>query len=178
MTSPERLGRQPKKPAKRKRACQNCRHRKIKCDGSSYDCQHRKRSPVLEPSFLELPCCICNDFDHEETMLICDGCELPYHMYCVGLEVLPPEEKKWFCELCSRVPPVTRPETKLSANKLLPQSLFSTREGNVKGEELDSPDMMQKEEPATQRKQEGAARYVLGICHCRSMFCLTVPRGH
>jgi GATA-binding protein len=76
-------------------------------------------------------------------------------------------------------PPVTRPEKKLSANELLPQSLFPTREENTEGEELDSPDEMQKKEPlATQRKQEEAARYVLGICHCGSTFCLTVLPGY
>jgi hypothetical protein len=107
-------------------------------------------------------------------------------------------------------PPVSRPEKKLSAKELLAQGLFPTWKENAAGEELDSPDEMQKDPLATQiwrlysktkkqlpnqermenltsrimgmsllrRKREEAARYVLGICHCGSTFCLTVLPGY
>ncbi|KAE8440614.1 hypothetical protein EG329_007033 [Mollisiaceae sp. DMI_Dod_QoI] len=80
-------------------------------------------------------------------------------------------KEEWFCKPCSGgvPPPVTRPEKKLSANELLPQSLFPTKKENMEGEELDSPDEMQKKEPlATQRKQEEAASNALsGIAQLR-----------
>jgi hypothetical protein len=82
-------------------------------------------------------------------MLICNRCNHLYYIYYVNLKALPPEEEKWFCKPYSRgVPPlVTRPEKKLSANKLLPQSLFPTREKNTEGEGLDSPNEIQKKKP-------------------------------
>lgn len=114
-------------------------------------------------------CSICKEFDHEDVLLVCDICDGLYHTYCVDLEALPPEEEEWFCLDCSGgvQPPVT--EKVLSANELLPQSLFPTKKENAEGEDLDNPGEMQKKE---------AARYVLGICHCGSTFCLTVLPGY
>ena len=142
-----------------------------------HNCRLRKTSSIPEPSFLELPCSICREFHDDEVMLICDGCDHPYYTYCVGLKALPPEEEKWFCKPCGGVPPpITCPEKKLPANEIPTQRLFLTRGKNTKGE-LDLHDEIQKKEPLTiQRKQEEAARYVLGICHCG--FCLTVLPGY
>jgi hypothetical protein len=82
--------------------------------------EDRKKSSVPEPSFLKLPCSICDRFNNEEVTLIYDGCDHPYHTYCLELEALPPKEEKWFCPDCSGgvQPPVT--EKVLSANELLP----------------------------------------------------------
>ncbi|PMD60260.1 uncharacterized protein K444DRAFT_663412 [Hyaloscypha bicolor E] len=135
--------------------------RKQQQEGAKKKRARRKKSSVPKDSFLELPCSICKGFDHEKVLLLCDTCDHPYHTYCVGLEALPPEEEEWFCTRCSRdvPPPVTRPEKVLSANELLPQSLFPTKKESAEGEDLDNPDEMQKKEAlATQREQEEAAR--------------------
>jgi hypothetical protein len=184
MTGTKRSGKQQQQGVKGNRArglgFHNSRRRKIKYNGSHPNCRRRKKSSVPEPSFLKLPCTICEGFDHEEVTLICDGCDHPYHTYCLELKALPPKEEKWFCLECSGgvQPPVTKKV--LSANKSLPQSLFPTKkEENVEGENLDNPDEMQKKASlATQREQKEAARYVLRIYHCGSTFYLTILQGY
>ncbi|KAL1900189.1 hypothetical protein Sste5346_002499 [Sporothrix stenoceras] len=44
------------------------------------------------------PCPVCNLADHEEVLLLCDGCDTPYHTHCIGLEGVP--EGAWFCMEC------------------------------------------------------------------------------
>ena len=46
----------------------------------------------------EQPCLICGDDDEEDQLLQCDGCDLFYHTYCVGLDDVPVAH--WFCESC------------------------------------------------------------------------------
>ncbi|KAI0526320.1 hypothetical protein F5B22DRAFT_585297 [Xylaria bambusicola] len=45
------------------------------------------------------PCPICNNADHEDVLLLCDGCDAPYHTYCVGLDTVP--RGHWFCLECA-----------------------------------------------------------------------------
>ncbi|KAJ3569755.1 hypothetical protein NPX13_g5973 [Xylaria arbuscula] len=45
------------------------------------------------------PCPICNNADHEDLLLLCDGCDAPYHTYCVGLDTVP--RGHWFCLECA-----------------------------------------------------------------------------
>lgn len=42
-------------------------------------------------------CQVCN---LHGDLLVCDGCEQTFHAACVGLEVMPEEEDKWFCPTC------------------------------------------------------------------------------
>lgn len=44
------------------------------------------------------PCPICGDADNEELLLLCDGCDVPTHTYCVGLDAVP--AGPWFCDQC------------------------------------------------------------------------------
>lgn len=44
------------------------------------------------------PCPVCNTSDHEEVLLLCDGCDAAYHTHCIGLEDVP--EGAWFCMEC------------------------------------------------------------------------------
>lgn len=44
------------------------------------------------------PCPVCNTTDHEEVLLLCDGCDAAYHTHCIGLEDVP--EGAWFCMEC------------------------------------------------------------------------------
>lgn len=45
-----------------------------------------------------VPCPICNSADQEEVLLLCDGCDAPYHTHCVGLDRVP--NGHWFCMEC------------------------------------------------------------------------------
>lgn len=46
-------------------------------------------------------CVECGSHESEKNDLLCDGCDEPYHLRCVGLEVPPPEDEQWFCLKCS-----------------------------------------------------------------------------
>jgi PHD-finger len=44
------------------------------------------------------PCQVCGDNDNEEVLLLCDGCDVPSHTYCIGLDTLP--TGGWYCDQC------------------------------------------------------------------------------
>ncbi|OKL58192.1 hypothetical protein UA08_06648 [Talaromyces atroroseus] len=44
------------------------------------------------------PCPFCGDNDNEEVLLLCDGCDVPSHTYCLGLDAVP--SGPWYCETC------------------------------------------------------------------------------
>ncbi|CAJ2505994.1 Uu.00g001240.m01.CDS01 [Anthostomella pinea] len=44
-------------------------------------------------------CPICGHVGHEEVLILCDGCDTPYHTYCIGLDSVP--RGHWFCMECS-----------------------------------------------------------------------------
>ncbi|KAJ9296511.1 hypothetical protein DTO271G3_5209 [Paecilomyces variotii] len=44
------------------------------------------------------PCPICGYADNEEVLLLCDGCDVPIHTYCTGLDDVP--SGSWYCEQC------------------------------------------------------------------------------
>ncbi|KAK4650413.1 hypothetical protein QC762_707220 [Podospora pseudocomata] len=44
------------------------------------------------------PCPVCNSADHEEVLLLCDGCDACYHTHCIGLDRIP--AGPWFCMEC------------------------------------------------------------------------------
>ena len=56
--------------------------------------------------------CICNEPDNERDLVQCDGCQVWYHLDCIGIEStseLGREEDPWFCADCAEVrtpPPV------------------------------------------------------------------------
>ncbi|KAK4455929.1 hypothetical protein QBC34DRAFT_4178 [Podospora aff. communis PSN243] len=46
----------------------------------------------------QIPCPVCNRADQEEVLLLCDGCDTPYHTHCIGLDSVP--LGPWFCMEC------------------------------------------------------------------------------
>ncbi|EFW99656.1 phd and ring finger domain protein [Grosmannia clavigera kw1407] len=77
---------------------------------SSYKVQDKKQVAEFDPQawldeFAEVeaddistPCPVCNLADNEEVLLLCDGCDTPYHTHCIGLENVP--QGAWFCMEC------------------------------------------------------------------------------
>ena len=74
-----------------------------------YDVEERIQRPDIDQNFLDpdpdifdeepaVPCLLCNEPDHEEVMLLCDGCDGPFHTYCCGLDEVP--QGVWYCPLC------------------------------------------------------------------------------
>jgi len=51
-----------------------------------------------EEEEIQIPCPVCNLADQEEILLLCDGCDTPYHTHCVGLDSVP--SGSWFCMEC------------------------------------------------------------------------------
>ena len=45
-----------------------------------------------------IPCPVCRRADNEEILLLCDGCDTPYHTHCIGLDDIP--EGHWYCMEC------------------------------------------------------------------------------
>ncbi|KAE8454112.1 hypothetical protein EG329_005035 [Mollisiaceae sp. DMI_Dod_QoI] len=46
------------------------------------------------------PCPVCGAADQEELLLLCDGCDAPYHTHCIGLGDRIPNGN-WFCMECA-----------------------------------------------------------------------------
>ncbi|PQE05473.1 Ribosomal L37ae protein [Rutstroemia sp. NJR-2017a BBW] len=44
------------------------------------------------------PCPVCDLADQEDVLLLCDGCETPYHTHCIGLDRVP--AGLWYCMEC------------------------------------------------------------------------------
>ena len=47
---------------------------------------------------VQIPCPVCNLADREDVLLLCDGCDTPYHTHCIGLDSVP--FGSWFCMEC------------------------------------------------------------------------------
>ncbi|KAI8269706.1 PHD and RING finger domain-containing protein [Colletotrichum sp. SAR 10_99] len=45
-------------------------------------------------------CPVCESSDHEDVLLLCDGCNAAYHTHCIGLPEVP-ESEYWFCFECN-----------------------------------------------------------------------------
>ncbi|KAJ8067999.1 hypothetical protein OCU04_003577 [Sclerotinia nivalis] len=43
-------------------------------------------------------CPICDQSDQEDVLLLCDGCDTPYHTHCIGLSNVP--AGNWYCMEC------------------------------------------------------------------------------
>lgn len=73
---------------------------------SSYAVEDRIQVAEVDPFMVieeeedaePLVCPNCGDNDHEEVLLLCDGCDVPWHTYCVGLDGVP--TGTWYCETC------------------------------------------------------------------------------
>lgn len=55
--------------------------------------------PAVQDDTISEACCVCKFAEDGEVMLLCDKCDLPAHLGCVGLEAVP--EGDWFCPTCA-----------------------------------------------------------------------------
>ena len=53
---------------------------------------------VLDDTISEA-CCVCKSAEDGEVMLLCDKCDQPAHLGCVGVDTVP--EGDWFCPSCT-----------------------------------------------------------------------------
>ena len=100
-----------------------------KCYLKYFECKERvvqpevvvSRRPDIDGDF---PCSICGDGDYEDDdlIIICDGCELGVHIKCYGIPEVP--EGTWLCDMCKYISP--------QAAKTLPCALCPVKGGVLK----------------------------------------------
>ena len=58
----------------------------------------------LEETIQEDPtyCEYCHQCDREDRMLLCDGCDLGYHLECLNPPMTEVPMDEWFCPECAR----------------------------------------------------------------------------
>lgn len=49
--------------------------------------------------FIETKCSVCDRFDEEDTMLLCDRCNKGFHTSCLGMNGIP-DVFEWYCDEC------------------------------------------------------------------------------
>ncbi|XP_026736700.1 PHD and RING finger domain-containing protein 1-like [Trichoplusia ni] len=64
-----------------------------------------ERRPSVELLVIEDPtiCEVCGSTEHEETMLLCDGCDLGYHMQCLTPPLSEVPIDQWLCPNCDNL---------------------------------------------------------------------------
>lgn len=74
---------------------------------SSYAVQDRVQVAEIDPAMVieyaeedidSQPCVICGQADNEDVLLLCDGCDIPTHIYCIDLDQIP--SGAWYCSHC------------------------------------------------------------------------------
>jgi len=74
---------------------------------SMYEVEDRIQVADIDPSmFIEelddelefVPCSICGEDDNEDVLILCDGCEVASHTYCLDMDSVPVGH--WFCHDC------------------------------------------------------------------------------
>lgn len=51
---------------------------------------------------------VCHECDREERLLLCDGCDLGYHLECLDPPLVQVPVEEWFCPVCvnANIPPM------------------------------------------------------------------------
>ena len=55
--------------------------------------------PAVMDDTISEACCVCKSAQDGEVMLLCDKCDQPAHLGCVGVDTVP--EGNWFCPSCT-----------------------------------------------------------------------------
>lgn len=59
-----------------------------------------KPTPPLEPTVDPISCEICGSGDREDRLLLCDGCDLGFHLECLTPALNEVPLGSWFCNAC------------------------------------------------------------------------------
>ncbi|XP_069482028.1 E3 ubiquitin-protein ligase UHRF2 isoform X2 [Ambystoma mexicanum] len=66
---------------------------------SGPECKHCKADPDTECRFCS--CCLCGGKQDAHLQLLCDECNMAYHMYCLNPPLTRiPEDEDWYCPSC------------------------------------------------------------------------------
>ncbi len=63
----------------------------------------REVAQEVDDYYASIVCETCQDGENEEILLLCDGCNLGYHTYCLhpALASIPPGN--WYCPVCTEI---------------------------------------------------------------------------
>ena len=75
-----------------------------------------ERAVMWSRSLMNVRCRICRRKGGDEYMLLCDGCDHGYHMYCLRPPLVDVPEGDWFCYDCK---PVTPSKTRKRTQRIL-----------------------------------------------------------
>jgi len=70
-------------------------------------------SIVWSKSILNTKCKVCRRKTDPDMMLLCDGCDNAYHMYCLKPKLKTIPEGEWFCPECKPKQRVRSPKKKV-----------------------------------------------------------------
>uniref|UniRef100_A0A3B4DMB2 Bromodomain adjacent to zinc finger domain, 2A n=1 Tax=Pygocentrus nattereri TaxID=42514 RepID=A0A3B4DMB2_PYGNA len=59
-----------------------------------------ERAIAWEKSIVKVTCQMCRKGDNDECLLLCDGCDRGWHMFCLRPKVTEVPEGDWFCPTC------------------------------------------------------------------------------
>ncbi|NBK22642.1 MAG: hypothetical protein EOM68_11500 [Spirochaetia bacterium] len=56
--------------------------------------------PLLAGNSDNIRCTVCKSLDADDRMLLCDGCDAPYHTFCLRPKLRAVPKGDWFCTTC------------------------------------------------------------------------------
>lgn len=71
-------------------------------NGPSLHVESESEEEMERTPYDDLVCKICSKGDADPEMLICDGCDEGFHMYCLCPMLIKVPKGKWFCPFCSK----------------------------------------------------------------------------
>ncbi|XP_063066746.1 E3 ubiquitin-protein ligase UHRF2-like [Engraulis encrasicolus] len=84
---------------------------------SGPECKHCKAEPDVECRFCS--CCVCGGKQDAHMQLLCDECNMAFHIYCLNPPLATiPEDEDWYCPTCKNdTDEVVKAGEKLKASK-------------------------------------------------------------
>ena len=84
-------------------------------------------APAVLHDTISEACCVCKSAEDGEVMLLCDNCDQPAHLGCVGVDTVP--EGDWFCPSCM---PAMVSISALFGTEASPPSCHTTASSKIK----------------------------------------------
>ncbi|XP_027000849.1 bromodomain adjacent to zinc finger domain protein 2A isoform X1 [Tachysurus fulvidraco] len=76
-----------------------------------------ERAISWEKSIIKVTCQVCHKGDNDAFLLLCDGCDHGWHMFCLRPKVTQVPEGDWFCPTCHSLESGTDSQTNRSARQ-------------------------------------------------------------
>lgn len=112
-------------------------------------------SIVWSKSIMNTKCKICRKKTDSEKMLLCDGCDRGYHMYCLKPKLKSIPTGEWFCPEC-------KPKERTRSPKKKVRRVFSSTEEDTEEDvEQQEDDELDDEEVVVPKKKKNSRKRIL-----------------